>query len=60
MRKKYRSAVYYLSDIQKEKSEQIIANLQLDFKDKIITKIIPFHQFKPSSKEFQNYCKSNQ
>jgi peptide-methionine (S)-S-oxide reductase len=59
MRTKYRSAVYYFSLNQKEKSLQIITTLQVGFKDKIITKIIAFKDFKPSSIAFQKYYESS-
>ncbi len=59
MRNKYRSAIYYFSDQQKEESESIIVELQSSFKNKIITKVLPYHQFKPSSGDFQNYYQSN-
>ena len=59
MRTKYRSAIYYFSLEQKENSLKIIENLQLNFDAKIITKILEFRDFKPSTKEFQNYYKKN-
>ena len=59
MRNKYRSAVYYFSNEQKLESQKIIDELQANFENKIITQILSFQQFKPSSKEFQNYYQSN-
>tara|TARA_B110000046_G_scaffold186036_1_gene231675 strand:+ start:6922 stop:7440 length:519 start_codon:yes stop_codon:yes gene_type:complete len=59
LRSKYRSAVYYFSEDEKEKSQQFITELQFDFKDKIITQILEFKKFKPSIKQFQNYYQSN-
>ena len=59
MRNKYRSAVYYFSNSQKEKSLKIIDELQSSFKDEIITKVVEFTSFKPSTEEFQNYYQSN-
>ena len=59
MRTKYRSAIYYFSHQQKAKSLSIIDDLQPNFNHKIITQVIPFHQFKPSTIEFQNYYQSN-
>ncbi|WP_288955981.1 peptide-methionine (S)-S-oxide reductase [uncultured Polaribacter sp.] len=59
MRSKYRSAIYYFTNQQKEESLKIINELQLQFDNKIITQILEFNQFKPSSKEFQNYYQSN-
>jgi len=59
MRTKYRSAVYYFSRQQKEESIKIIEELQSGFKDTIITQLLEFKNFKPSSEEFQNYYQSN-
>jgi peptide-methionine (S)-S-oxide reductase len=59
MRIKYRSAVYYFSQHEKEKSQKIIKKLQFNFEDKIITQILEFKKFKSSIKEFQNYYQSN-
>jgi len=59
MRTKYRSAIYYFSHQQKEDILHIIDKFQILFKDKIITKTLPFHSFKPNTEEFQNYYQSN-
>ncbi|AUC85331.1 peptide methionine sulfoxide reductase [Polaribacter sp. ALD11] len=59
MRTKYRSAVYYFTHQQKEESLKIVEKLQPNFKDKIITKVLEFKDFKPSTKEFQKYYQSN-
>ena len=59
MRTKYRSAIYYFSHQQKEESLKIIEDLQGSFSDRIITKVIAFKNFKPSTEEFQNYYQSN-
>lgn len=59
MRNKYRSAIYYFDEHQKEESTQIIEELQINFGEKIITQILEFKKFKPSTEEFQNYYQSN-
>lgn len=59
MRTKYRSAVYYFSLHQKEKSINIMSALQLDFKATLITQLLAFKNFKSSREEFQNYYESN-
>ena len=59
MRNKYRSAIYYFREHQKEESINIIDKLQSDFKDKIITKTLNFKGFKLNTEEFQNYYQSN-
>lgn len=59
MRTKYRSAIYYYSLDQQEKSNLILKCLQNKFTTKIITQTLPFYQFKPSAEEFKNYYISN-
>ncbi|WP_298882027.1 peptide-methionine (S)-S-oxide reductase [uncultured Polaribacter sp.] len=59
MRTKYRSAIYYFTPHQKLESLKIIDELQRQFDNKIITQVLEFKQFKPSTKEFQNYYQSN-
>ncbi len=59
MRTKYRSAVYTYSEDQKEEAKQIIANLQADFKDMLITKVYPFNNFRHSEASFANYYYKN-
>lgn len=59
MRTKYRSAIYYFSNQLKLESHKIIKDLQFNFNDKIITQILEFNDFKPSSEDFQNYYQSN-
>ena len=59
MRTKYRSAIYYFTPHQKLESLKIIDELQRQFDNKIITQVLEFQQFKPSTKEFQNYYQSN-
>lgn len=59
MRVKYRSAVYYFSQHQKEESINIINALQLNFEDTLITQLLAFKNFKSSKEEFHNYYQSN-
>ena len=59
MRSKYRSAVYYFSINQKKDCNKIIEDLQPNFTNKIITQILKFKDFKPSTQEFQNYYQTN-
>ena len=59
MRTKYRSAVYYFTNHQKEESFKIIKELQPSFEEKIITQVLEFKAFKSSTDEFQNYYLSN-
>lgn len=59
MRKKYRSAIYTFSEKQNKTIKVILNNLQSKFEEKIITKIIPFVEFKASREQIQNYYKKN-
>lgn len=59
MRKKYRSAIYFYDQAQKEITNQILIELQKDFKQKIITQVLPFVTFKASREEITNYYYSN-
>lgn len=59
MRDKYRSAIYFFSEVQQKEVNAILQRLQLDFNDKLITKILPFSKFKPSRDEITNYYYKN-
>jgi peptide-methionine (S)-S-oxide reductase len=59
MRNKYRSAIYYFTQVEKEESEQILTTLQIGFDTQIITQILPFKDFKPSIQASQNYYLKN-
>ncbi len=59
MRNKYRSAIYYFSHQQKKENLKIIDELQSNFENKIVTQVLEFKNFKPSTEEFQNYYQSN-
>ena len=59
MRKKYRSAIYYFEDFQKNELREFISEVQPDFKNEIITKVLPFCNFKESDELFQNYYYKN-
>lgn len=59
MRTKYRSAIYAFSETQEEESKHIVEELQHQFKNKIITKVFPFSEFKASREAFKNYYQKN-
>lgn len=59
MRDKYRSAIYTFSEKQNVEAEEIIKSLQSDFENRIITKVHPFSEFKPSREQLLNYFYSN-
>ncbi len=59
MRAKYRSAIYYFSDEQKTEAETILNMFQPEFKNKLITKVYLFSEFKASREAIQNYYQKN-
>jgi peptide-methionine (S)-S-oxide reductase len=59
LRTKYRSAVYTFSEIQFKAAAKIILDFQLEFKNKLITEVHPFKEFKPSPAQYQNYYLKN-
>ena len=59
MRTKYRSAIYVFSEVQKQQAKQIFESLQNEFKNQLITEILPFESFKASREQIQNYYYSN-
>ncbi|WP_186757111.1 peptide-methionine (S)-S-oxide reductase [Echinicola salinicaeni] len=54
-RKKYRSAVYYIFPEHKDQAKASIEQLQDDFEEPIITRVLEFNNFKRNSTEFCNY-----
>jgi peptide-methionine (S)-S-oxide reductase len=54
-RKKYRSAVYTFSKKQSDEAIDIIKVLQKDFDKPIITKVLPYVDFKLNKEEQLNY-----
>lgn len=59
MRNKYRSAIYTFSQVQEKKASALISEFQINFENKIITKVLPFREFKESETMFLNYYYSN-
>lgn len=59
MREKYRSAIYYFSKEQQQKVTTILTELQKKMNDTIITKILPYCNFKASREEIQEYYYKN-
>lgn len=55
MRHKYRSAVYTFSDAQRAVSDAILADLQADFEQPLVTRSYPFGAFAASPERFRNY-----
>ena len=58
MRNKYRSAIYTYSVEQAEKSNDILRELQSDFDEKVITKVLPFQDFKANKVALTDYLYS--
>lgn len=58
-RNKYRSAIYFFEEAVIEELKCIIDELQSEFDNPIITKVLPFKEFKPSREEIQNYYLKN-
>lgn len=59
MRKKYRSAIYTFETVDAEKCGLALQKFQENFKSPLITKVLPFKEFKISDKAFQNYYFKN-
>jgi len=59
MRHKYRSAIYTFSNQQLLEAKKILSSLQSDFNDPIITRILPFCEFKINEEDFLNYYRNN-
>ncbi|MFS4483706.1 peptide-methionine (S)-S-oxide reductase [Hyunsoonleella sp. 2307UL5-6] len=59
MRHKYRSAIYTFSEAQTNTVKSQLELLQFQFKNKIITQVLPFESFKASRVQIQNYYYNN-
>ena len=59
MRTKYRSAVYTFNEEQIDPAKEAIAGLQKEFDNAIVTRIIPFKDFKLNDETYLNYYYSN-
>ena len=59
MRGKYRSAVYTFNDEDAVAANTAIAELQSEFEDTIITKVLPFGEFTLNKEEQLNYYYSD-
>lgn len=58
-REKYRSAIYYFNDNEREIVATIISKLNPDFDNKLITQILKFQSFQASREELRNYYTNN-
>jgi peptide-methionine (S)-S-oxide reductase len=59
MRKKYRSAIYYFNEEERELILAILKRFQSKFDNQLITQVLSFVSFKPSGNEIQNYYYKN-
>lgn len=59
MRDKYRSAVYTLSNLQKEEVEHLLKDLNDEHKDELVTLVLDFKEFKASRDDITNYYYNN-
>lgn len=59
MREKYRSAIYFFNEEQKDRAIDALSVLQKDFSDVIITQVLPFVAFKLNIEDQLNYYQSN-
>lgn len=59
IRGKYRSAIYTFDSFSDQKSKRILFELQKDFEEKLITKVMVFGKFRASDKRFHNYYYNN-
>lgn len=55
LRAKYRSAIYTFNSQQENAAQQIINELQSEFDQLIITKVLPFDQFRLNQENYLNY-----
>ena len=55
MRSKYRSAIYTFEAAQTQIAGQAIQDLQKDFEDPIVTKVLPFQIFKLNEENYRDY-----
>ena len=58
-RTKYRSAVYFFDNEDGERAKQILESLQQNFEKEIVTKVLPFRDFKISRESIQDYYRQN-
>ena len=59
MRKKYRSAIYVMNSHQEQDAGDILKNLQDDFDNKLVTRVLLFSGFESSDEKYHNYYANN-
>ena len=51
----YRSAIFYVNDVQKSAAEKAINTAQKDYRDKIVTEVTKFKNFFPADPSHKDY-----
>ncbi len=59
LREKYRSAVYVFDPVQQRTVRRAITTLQGGFRDRPITRVLPFDGFRASEARYQNYYRQH-
>ena len=59
MREKYRSAIYVMNSKQEQDAGDILRDLQDDFGNKLVTRVLPFSGFENSDEKYHNYYTNN-
>lgn len=59
MRRKYRSAIYSFDAKQAEQAQAALDELQAEFDDALVTRVMPFASFRASDQRYQDYYRSN-
>lgn len=59
MRRKYRSAVYVMDEVQAEAARRVLMEAGPGFDAPLVTRILPFRAFKASDERFQRYYEKN-
>ncbi len=59
MRTKYRSAIYYFSEVQRKEIVKSIAELQDKIELPLVTKVLPYVAFKENEEQYREYYFKN-
>lgn len=59
MRRKYRSAVYVMDEVQAEAARRVLLEVGPKFNAPLVTRILPFRAFNASEERFQRYFEKN-
>ena len=59
MRRKYRSAVYVMDEVQAEAARRFLVEVGPGFDAPLVTRILPYRTFEASDERFQRYSEKN-